>query len=321
MAAYTFFLTKDTFDERRRTASGGDADVIDYLTGQDKRPLNTVVDGDEFFAIGILNGQIRIAGRLIVDGKPVTRAEAEMRLGRKHLRDGEIYLLGKLGLIDRFRTDQTLDPEVSKGLNLKKTDGSPAKVDSLRAGRPDGKLFLSPMQLTDASAAALRRTLDLPPPRAPARSVQSEATTAPDGEGLDVPPPGQDDDEYRMRAIKTRRGQSKFRDRLMEAYGRQCVITRCAVEGLLEAAHITPHAEHTDYDLSNGLLLRADIHTLFDLNLIAVDSRHRVRVSPKLRYSEYWTYNERELHRFPQRLADSPNADALERRVAKLEAA
>ncbi|MBU6257929.1 MAG: HNH endonuclease [Burkholderiales bacterium] len=105
----------------------------------------------------------------------------------------------------------------------------------------------------------------------------------------------------------------------MEAYGRQCVITRCAVEGLLEAAHITPHAEQTDYELSNGLLLRSDIHTLFDLSLIAIDSRHRVRVSPKLRYSEYWIYNDKELHRFPDRLADSPNAVALDRRVASLQ--
>lgn len=318
MTAFTFFFNKDTFDQRRQMASPGTDDVIDYVTGEDKRPLNAMVDGDELFIVGILNRQVRIAGRLVVDDTPVSRVEAETRLGRKQLREGEIYLLGKAGSLDSFRPNQTLDADVAKGLVLLTSNGQPANVAGLRAGNPDPNQFRVPLRLTDASANALRRALGLQTPGSTAPSAHGDAMTAKTGDGLDEPPPGHDDDEYRLQSIKTRRGQSKFRDRLMEAYRRQCVITRCGVEGLLEAAHITPHSEHTDYNVSNGLLLRSDIHTLFDLNLIGIDAHYRVRVSAKLRYSEYWDYNDRQLERFPERLADNPSREALERRIAKL---
>ena len=49
----------------------------------------------------------------------------------------------------------------------------------------------------------------------------------------------------------------------------------------------TRSARVVGHDLSNGLLLRADIHTLFDLNLLAVDPAGRIEVSPKLHNSSY----------------------------------
>jgi len=49
------------------------------------------------------------------------------------------------------------------------------------------------------------------------------------------------------------------------------MITGCELEELLEAAHIAPYRNASHNDLSNGLLLRADIHTLFDLHLIQID--------------------------------------------------
>lgn len=73
-------------------------------------------------------------------------------------------------------------------------------------------------------------------------------------------------DEVTLQAIKTRRGQPEFRKSLIAAYQGQCCVTGCAVESVLEAAHIIPHAQESDYKVTNGLLLRADIHTLYDLN-------------------------------------------------------
>ena len=73
------------------------------------------------------------------------------------------------------------------------------------------------------------------------------------------------------KAIAWRRGQHEFRQRLLDTYGR-CLVTGCDAEDALEAAHIRPFNQGGTFDLSNGLLLRADIHTLFDLGLIAVDS-------------------------------------------------
>jgi len=82
--------------------------------------------------------------------------------------------------------------------------------------------------------------------------------------------------------IKRRRGQPKFRKELMDHYNKTCAISGCTAVDALEAAHITPYAEGGDYSLENGLLLRVDIHTLYDLNLIGVDGDGYVHVSPKL---------------------------------------
>ena len=73
------------------------------------------------------------------------------------------------------------------------------------------------------------------------------------------------------RDIVARQGQSHFRDALMRAYEGRCAVTGCDSPYALEAAHIRPYrGEHTSV-ISNGLLLRADIHTLFDLGLLAVN--------------------------------------------------
>ncbi len=71
--------------------------------------------------------------------------------------------------------------------------------------------------------------------------------------------------------VVRRRGQSKFRKALLEVYGGKCAITGCDALEALEAAHITPYlGEHTNHP-QNGLLLRADIHSLFDLGLLSID--------------------------------------------------
>ncbi len=98
-------------------------------------------------------------------------------------------------------------------------------------------------------------------------------------------------DEVTYRAIKTRRGQPEFRKALLSSFEGRCCITGCSVEGVLEAAHIVPHADETNYSVLNGLLLRSDMHTLFDLNLLGIDGSGKVSVSPALRESEYWEYN------------------------------
>jgi predicted restriction endonuclease len=97
-------------------------------------------------------------------------------------------------------------------------------------------------------------------------------------------------DEKTLREIKTRRGQPEFRQSLLFAFEGKCCITNCCVESVLEAAHIIPHSEESNYSVLNGLLLRADIHTLYDLNLIGIDGNGKVFVSENLRESEYWQF-------------------------------
>lgn len=118
-----------------------------------------------------------------------------------------------------------------------------------------------------------------------------------------------------LRQIRVRRGREKFRNALLRRHGPTCQMTGCTVVAVLEAAHIWPYRGRTDNDVRNGLLLRADVHALYDLNLIAVHPETLViYVSPLLREdSTYSGLHQRPLHA-PQdvRLARS----ALERRWA-----
>jgi putative restriction endonuclease len=87
-----------------------------------------------------------------------------------------------------------------------------------------------------------------------------------------------------LRSIKQRRGQKAFRDALMKRYGSRCVMTGCGLTDVLEAAHIWPYRGDDDNHPQNGLLLRADLHTLFDLDLIAIHPEtFTIEIAPVLR--------------------------------------
>ena len=93
-----------------------------------------------------------------------------------------------------------------------------------------------------------------------------------------------------LRATIQRRGQWSFRQGLLAAYGHRCQVTQYTGEPALEAAHIYPYSEGGEYtnDLRNGLLLRADIHVLFDLGLLQVAPESlAVRIMKPLAGSSY----------------------------------
>jgi HNH endonuclease len=71
--------------------------------------------------------------------------------------------------------------------------------------------------------------------------------------------------------IADRQGQGEFRSRLLIAYKQSCAVSDCGVIEVLEAAHIVPHNLSALDDIRNGILLRADLHTLFDKGLIAIN--------------------------------------------------
>ena len=77
--------------------------------------------------------------------------------------------------------------------------------------------------------------------------------------------------EKQMRAIALREGQPKFRAELLQAYEGRCAISGCDVEAALEAAHIVPYKGPETNHPQNGLLLRGDLHKLFDRGLLAID--------------------------------------------------
>lgn len=78
------------------------------------------------------------------------------------------------------------------------------------------------------------------------------------------------------RMVTQRQGQPAFRNALLAAYNNRCAITGCTIDDVLEAAHISPYlGKHTNH-VTNGLLLRADVHTLFDRGLIKIHRDYRV---------------------------------------------
>jgi predicted restriction endonuclease len=88
--------------------------------------------------------------------------------------------------------------------------------------------------------------------------------------------------------VRDRRGQATFRRALVERYGMQCLISGCSLLDLLEAAHIKPFRGLDDHHISNGLLLRADLHTLYDLDLIGVEPETlTVRLNPAAAHAGY----------------------------------
>lgn len=117
--------------------------------------------------------------------------------------------------------------------------------------------------------------------------------------------------------IKQRIGQGGFRILVTDLYDRRCSVTGERTLPVLEAAHILPVSRGGIHSPENGLLLRSDIHTLFDLGYVTIDPGHRFQVSPRLR--DEWSNGKvyYDLHgtqlRLPKQTDMWPSPEFLER--------
>lgn len=115
--------------------------------------------------------------------------------------------------------------------------------------------------------------------------------------------------EVANRLVSIRRGQASFRKNLLLAYEGRCAISGTMVVETLQAAHIYPYMGQATNEVSNGLLLRADLHLLFDMGLIYLNNDFTVSVSEKLNKSEYYFYDGKKIylpaikHQQPSQLA------------------
>ncbi len=99
-----------------------------------------------------------------------------------------------------------------------------------------------------------------------------------------------------IRQIKQRRGQKAFRDSLI-AQSAKCAVSNCEIVDILEAAHITAYKNDTHNYVSNGLLLRCDMHTLYDLDLFAINpDSFVIYFSPQIQDKEYTRYHGEKLN-------------------------
>jgi hypothetical protein len=125
-----------------------------------------------------------------------------------------------------------------------------------------------------------------------------------------------------LREVNLRRGQPVFRKRLLKAYGGRCAISDCDCAEALEAAHILPYSVGGDdaNHVQNGLLLRSDLHALFDLGKLKINpSNFAVMVDKSLLKTVYAKLDGVPLRR-PNRSSECPNSDALNIRYANLQA-
>ncbi len=85
------------------------------------------------------------------------------------------------------------------------------------------------------------------------------------------------------RMVQTRQGQQGFRDDLIRTYGARCFVTGCSELATLEAAHIRAVRKKGRHSVRNGMLLRADIHNLFDRGLFVIEEDYVVTLHPRIK--------------------------------------
>lgn len=129
--------------------------------------------------------------------------------------------------------------------------------------------------------------------------------------------PLQDDERRQVEAIRPQRlGQGTFRLRLLRAYDGQCAVTGEHALPVLEAAHIQPYLGPASNHPQNGIVLRSDLHRLFDTGYVTVTPELRLEVSSRLRDEfengkHYYEMAGRRIH-VPSEQRLSPSAQALE---------
>lgn len=116
---------------------------------------------------------------------------------------------------------------------------------------------------------------------------------------------------------KVRLGQGAFRVLVTDAYSRRCSITGEKTLPVLEAAHIRSYSEAGPHLTSNGILLRSDMHKLFDNGYLTVTDKYKVEVSKRIKEEfqngkEYYQYHGKDLLILPVIDSDKPDKKYIE---------
>jgi hypothetical protein len=99
-------------------------------------------------------------------------------------------------------------------------------------------------------------------------------------------------DDLQHFARRVRKGQQKFRKKLLGLYDSQCAVSGWAPAEVLDAAHISEHSKSGINHSNNGILIRTDLHALMDATLLRIDpATLTVVIDSSLRKSPYWKYH------------------------------
>ena len=115
--------------------------------------------------------------------------------------------------------------------------------------------------------------------------------------------------------VRPRLGQGAFRVLVTDIYGRRCAVTQERTLPALDAAHIRPYSDGGKHEAHNGLLLRRDIHHLFDTGYVTVTPEFNFEVSHRIREEfengrDYYKLHGRQIY-IPKRLELRPNSSSL----------
>ena len=88
---------------------------------------------------------------------------------------------------------------------------------------------------------------------------------------------------FRTAEVEQRVGQPEFRADLLLAYGNRCAVSGCETPEVLQAAHIQPVRSSGSHSVRNGILLRADLHNLFDRGLLTISEKYQISIDPHVR--------------------------------------
>ena len=106
-------------------------------------------------------------------------------------------------------------------------------------------------------------------------------------------------------------GQDQFHADISRVYGYRCCITGETAPELLQAAHIQDYICKESHHIQNGLLLRIDIHKLFDSGLLYIDQHYHVHISPLVSTTEYKNLENKPIS-LPNNPSDYPSLAALQ---------
>jgi tetratricopeptide (TPR) repeat protein len=252
--------------------------VVDFDVPLEQRTLKQLTEFRD------VNFQFQGGGKLFAPGNPIA-LDALAKAWKSHAMDCQAENRGRrlidvlIAMGDAAREDKEfeealgyyqealdIDPDYAKALNKRRI------CESIIVRAKSAPPIITPPSASPSEPQTTKNELD---------SIR---------EALE-PEPSTSAEEERRRVltyIVKRQGQTKFRQALLAAYNGKCAITGFDAEAALEAVHIIPYAAASNNDPTNGILLRADLHTLFDLNLLAIHpDTLRVSLHPTLQHTEY----------------------------------
>jgi hypothetical protein len=285
--SYTLYWGPKSWAKYSELTRGAKAMPIDYVAAAAKWPFTDIRSGDEVFVVNVLDGELRVGGRLVAEGGPVSKEVAKKTLGDDKPYEWDSYVLGRAEF-DAFRSNLRVPLNISRKLNLIDAHGSVENPVNKGGDGIEHMSFANCRLLSKESANELRKLVGLvEDPKALELMSDLDEIDADANSGTDDP-------TERMDNRLSRIGQGKFRRNTILTWGgeEKCAVTGIALPALLNASHIVPWSEDASKRKlgSNGVLLAAHLDRLFDRNLIgfyAVDFRDTCElvVAPRLKSS------------------------------------